>query len=285
MRKIIGLLFILLLLVSCSAGSNNAGGTGANNSNGFGIGSMLKEFSFADLEWEMYNGLMDGGRYMLIDLKNNSEYIIKEIEFRFTEKEGLSEEERNKFYDYIAELFSLDKSEVEEYKGKKFWITARNAQIIMPHTEEDFNCYYFSGSYYFRNEELVDLIEPDYVEMKYADAEKIYKAYYDLRAEKLKVDKDTEDTQQWSSYEFANIIPKPIAPIVENVMDYDHVFECRVYGFNEDEMNDYMEKCKELGFTFDNGTYIHRAVNENGDELSVSYSDYGGYVEIEIRPN
>ena len=169
-------------MASCS---NNAAQTGENDDsakpndnseNTESNGAESKPFSFNDIEWELYNGVMDGGRYVLLDLNNNSDCVIKEIEFTFSEKKDLTDEQKNNFYDFVIDLFSLDETNADEVRNESIWFTARNPQIIMPHTTETFNCYYYSGSYYLRNEEFLDLVDPDYAEIEYADSEKLYKA-------------------------------------------------------------------------------------------------------------
>lgn len=140
---------------------------------------------------------------------------------------------------------------------------------------KDVNCYYFGGSYYLKNLEHYNLVEPDIATVKYIDGKEIYTTYYDFASKKYSTEDKTEIAYQWSATELGNKIPKPDVKVVEAGRDDDIIFMFDAYGLTLEQFNAYVEECKALGYTVDEGSFegFYSADNAEGYNVYLSYDE------------
>lgn len=84
----------------------------------------------------------------------------------------------------------------------------------------------------------------------------------------------TNNNYKWIETELSELVPKPDAEIVES-RSYTDSFFADVYGMTDSDFDDYVAKCKEIGFdeiiTDDQDTF--KASNGDGIELVIDYME------------
>ena len=84
----------------------------------------------------------------------------------------------------------------------------------------------------------------------------------------------TNNDYKWIETELSELVPKPDADIVES-RSYTDSFFADVYGMTDSDFDDYVAKCKEIGFdeviTDDQDTF--KASNGDGVELVIDYME------------
>lgn len=115
-------------------------------------------------------------------------------------------------------------------------------------------------------------------------------AYYDFKTDKTTVDEDNVmDAYTWSDSELAKSIPKPEVLLCRIDSDDEDSFIADTFGVSEDYYEEYVEACKNSGFTKDaetnDYTYSldYEAYNEDGLELDMSYSKYNEEIYIQVK--
>ena len=100
----------------------------------------------------------------------------------------------------------------------------------------------------------------------------------------VKEEKRQHTAYTWPTTGLATMIPKPEEEFGE-IYDYNDSFSIEVFGSSMDSFRNYVDKCKELGFTIDEKSYntSYRAYNEEGYPLEVYYSSYDGSLDIDIE--
>ena len=125
------------------------------------------QLDFNDISWEAYYGVEDNRRYMLMDITNNSDYVITEIDFTYSEKEGVTDEERTKFIEEWSELSEMSVEELHDWNYDKIEFSANYDENINPGDVVTAHFYYLHGIYYLMNEDQFNLSAPDYAEIEY----------------------------------------------------------------------------------------------------------------------
>ncbi len=267
---------VVFNLVGC--GENNISTESANESGKQQGDRDVAEESIKidDIAWNVDEGVVDGDRYVLLEYTNNSTYSIISFELNFKEKLGITQEEKDKFYTDVQENFSLSDDDLKALKEKAISIHATTNRIVNPSESiKDVNCYYFGGSYYLKNLEHYNLVEPDIATVKYIDGKEIYTTYYDFASKKYSTEDKTEIAYQWSATELGNKIPKPDVKVVEAGRDDDIIFMFDAYGLTLEQFNAYVEECKALGYTVDEGSFegFYSADNAEGYNVYLSYDE------------
>ncbi|MBR2459714.1 MAG: hypothetical protein IKB34_00575, partial [Clostridia bacterium] len=75
-------------------------------------GSDEKPFSFGDINWEIGEGVISGERYLVMDCVNNSDRTVIGVGIQFREKAGLTDEEKNEFWQQIKIAWCLDEEDL-----------------------------------------------------------------------------------------------------------------------------------------------------------------------------
>ncbi|MBR2990314.1 MAG: hypothetical protein IKF51_02495 [Solobacterium sp.] len=263
--------WIAAVLALCVAGCGTGSGTESPGS-GQPDGTEPAELKIEDIEYETYYGLKDNGRYMLMDITNHSDYTFVEMTMIFTEKQGLTDEERDVFYRYIQEVFGASDEEIEEVRSRQFGVSAEYEGVLSPGDTGTADMYINQSYYYLRNEEIMNLVVPDYAKITMTDGRKVYTALIDCIAGKVTIDKTARDAHEWSSFAIGDKVPEPEALIIEKSLDYDDVFSFYACGLAQDGYDAYIRKCEEAGFKVQSrsGDYC-TMTSEEGYEISLSY--------------
>lgn len=80
---------------------------------------------------------------------------------------------------------------------------------------------------------------------------------------------------EWPDTEIASAIPKPKSSIGKIIFESDDGLMITLANISDDDYNDYVEKCKQLGYTVDHVTMesMYSAKNEDGHAVMVTLED------------
>ena len=198
MKKLITVLLSLLMVIMLAGCQNNGTSTGEQAETKPAEQEEPKEgeLDFNDISWEAYYGVEDNRRYMLMDITNNSDYVITEIDFTYSEKEGVTDEERTKFIEEWSDLSEMSVEELHDWNYDKIEFSANYDENINPGDTVTAHFFYLHGIYYLMNEDQFNLSAPDYAEIEYiAEDNKIHTTYYDFRTNKQRYSNEAKDIQ------------------------------------------------------------------------------------------
>ena len=199
MKKLLTVLLSLLVVTMLAGCQNNGTSTGEQSEAKQTEQEEEKkegQLDFNDISWEAYYGVEDNRRYMLMDITNNSNYVITEIDFTYSEKEGVTDEERTKFIEEWSELSEMSVEELHDWNYDKIEFSANYDENINPGDVITAHFYYLHGIYYLMNEDQFNLSAPDYAEIEYiAKDNKIHTTYYDFRTNKQRYSNEVKDIQ------------------------------------------------------------------------------------------
>ena len=88
----------------------------------------------------------------------------------------------------------------------------------------------------------------------------------------------------WSSVVLAEMLPQPESPYGEIISNSEDCFSLDVTKTTEGQYKEYIEACKDKGFTIDTettGSFFY-AYNDRGYKLSLSYYDYDSEMHINL---
>lgn len=199
MKKLITVLLSLLMFTMLAGCRNNGTSTGEQSEAKQTEQEEEKkedQLDFNDISWEAYYGVEDNKRYMLMDITNNSNYVITEIDFTYTEKDSVTDEERTKFIEEWSELSEMSIEELHDWNYDKIEFSASYDENINPGDVVTAHFYYLHGIYYLMNEDQFNLSTPDYAEIEYiAEDNKTHTTYYDFRTNKQRYSNEVKDIQ------------------------------------------------------------------------------------------
>lgn len=239
-----------------------------------------------DIAWNVDQGIVDGEKYVLLDYTNNSKYTVTDFEMTFKEKGSVTEEDKENFYNEIKDKFSMSDDDISELKQRDISMHAETEKIVEPReSAKNINCYYYSGIYYLKGINHFNLVEPDVATIKYINDNKIYTSYYDFSTKKYSEDENTEEAYYWTTSELGTKIPKPDVKVVKKyISDNEDSFGFEAYGLSLDQFNEYVDKCKQLGFTVDESSYegYYSADDKDGYNVYLSYKEDDDYMTVTI---
>ena len=279
-------MFSIFTAILCVATS--LAGCGNNGTISTPSGSTIKSnMNIEDIDWKVDEGIVDGDRFVLLSYTNNTPYTITSFELTFKEKSTVSEEERESFFSDIQQNLNVSDEDIEEVKNRQITMHTHTERVVEPgESISNVNCYYYSGIYYLKDINHYNLVEPDIATIKYIDEDQIYTVYYDYGSNSYSAEEDTEIAYQWSETDLGDMIPKPDVKVVESGRDDEDIFMFDAYGLTLEEFNDYVEECKELGYTIDPGSFegFYSADNEEGYNVYLYYDDIDHSMSGRVEP-
>ncbi len=275
---VIGCVSLLgLCLTGCGSNVNSEkGGIERQTESGTEEKKEEKTIKMDDLDWSVDEGVVDGDRYVLLELTNNSPYTLSSFEITFKEKKDITTEDKEKFYSDVQTKFEFSEEDMKELREKEISMHADTDRVVNPgESIKNVNCYYFGGSYYLKSMEHYNLVEPDIATIKYIDNEKIYTVYYDFSSNKYSSEEKTDVAYQWTETDLGNKVPKPDVKVLEAGRDDKMIFMFDAYGLSLDQFNSYVSECKNLGYTVDESSFegFYSADNEEGYNVYLYYSE------------
>lgn len=278
--KIFATFAVLLSLATCFAGCENSEATdnfiSSEKTDKSDNNTEKQEINIEDIAWRVDEGIVDGDRYVLLNYTNNTQYTISGFEITFKEKAGITEEEKSAFYSDIQKKFKASDKDMEELKNRSISMHAETDRIVNPsESVSNANCYYYGGSFYLKNINHYNLVEPDIATIKYINEDKIFTVYYDYGSKKYSAETETEIAYQWSQTDLGSKIPKPDVKVVESGIDDETIFMFDAYGLSLEQFNAYVEECKGLGYTVEPGSFegFYSADNAEGYNVYLNYDE------------
>ena len=253
-----------------------AGCGSSETTNDTGSSAAKEKINIEDISWKVDEGIVDGERYVLLNYTNNTQYTLTNFELTFKEKAGITEEEKENFYSDIQEKFEASDEDMEDIKSQPISMHAETDRVVNPgESVSNINCYYYGGSFYLKDINHYNLVEPDIATIKYIDEDKIFTIYYDYASKKYSAEADTEIAYQWSQTDLGSKIPKPDVKVVERGRDDESIFMFDAYGLSLEQFNAYVEKCKELGYTIEPSSFevFYSADNTEGYNVYLCYDE------------
>lgn len=269
--KIFTILIVILSMAVCFAGCGNSKTTNNPDSS-----TVKEKINIEDITWNVDEGIVDGDRYVLLNYTNNTQYTITNFEITFKEKAGVTEEEKATFYSDIQQNFEASDEDMEDLKSQPISMHAETDRVVNPsESASNINCYYYGGSFYLKDINHYNLVEPDIATIKYIDEDKIFTVYYDYSSKKYSAEAETEIAYQWSQTDLGSKIPKPDVKVVESGSDDEIIFMFDAYGLSLEQFNAYVEECKGLGYTVEPGSFegFYSADNTEGYNVYLYYNE------------
>ena len=279
------LLAVLLALALCACGSIKFTEREETTGKARTSASPKKEsFTMEDITWSVDENIVDGSRTVTLEYTNNTPFPVVSLEIEFTEREDLTEEEREAFFASLLKLLASqglydedDLEEVEELKAMSISIHAESERLSRPgEAVRNIPCYYYHGYYKVAKLSHLEATEPDIAAVCYVKDGRIHTCYYDYHSGKLSEEEQTDPAVFWPEGTLTEKLPRPDSEvIIKNSYREDGYFSFDALGFSKDGFEAYAAKCREMGYSVDvwsNDDYFS-AENEEGYSLRVSYDE------------
>lgn len=275
------LLAALMCLPGCSGGNKPDRGEAPVSQNSVPKDSPTNSpkgdgFDFNNIDWTVEQGIRDGERYVFLSFTNNSNYTLTDLEFAFTEKPEITEEEKTTYFNDLMASLELEADAASELQARPISMSAHSEQIVEPgESVANVNCYYYNGYYYVKNIDHYSLVVPDIATVQYIEDDKIYTVYYDFASNKLSKDSTVETAYDWPQSALGDKLPKPDVKVVKKGYESKSYLSLDVYGLSLAQFNSYVDDCKSLGYTTDEYEHdgYYSAKDSEGYDISLCYTD------------
>lgn len=277
----------VVLMVSCLSVLVGCGkGNTTKNKNNETKNESKEKITIDKLIYDVKSEVSDGERYVMMSLTNNSKYTLTDFKVDYKVKSDVTDKQKNEIYNKAIKEFEVSADDAKELKKMDISMFAETEKIVEPgETINKINCYSFEGYYCMKNMEHFKLLEPDIVTIKYIDDGKINTMYYDCSNKSYSYESETEPVDEWPKGELGKKIPKPDAKHITSNEDDDMGFTFDAYGLTIDDFNQYVEQCKESGYTENEDSHdgFYTADSKDGYNVRLTYYDdndvIGGTVE------
>lgn len=273
-------IIIFFSLTACETGASGDGQeTTANEKN---------KLKIKDIAWTVEESVVDGKRYAVLNLTNNTKYVITEFDIEFKEKSDITEEEKNAFYNDAKTMFDIGDEDLEELKAQEISMHVDSDRVINPgDSVSNIRCLYYSGFHYVTNFNHYHLVTPDIATIKYVDNGLIYTTYYDFNSKKFSTDSDTEVALYWTKNNIGNLIPKPDSSVVKKHIDDEYMFMFDAFEVSLDQFNSYVDKCKNLGYVINSSGFegYYSADSDKGYNIHLSYDGESLSMGVTVSAN
>lgn len=279
--KLMTMLCMVLFLVGSftGCGSENGSGEGSQKT-GSSDGTSIK---IEDLDWTVDEGIVDGERYVLLSVTNNSEYTVAGLNITFQEKAGITDDERKGYYESFmaaAKAITDDETELKEIeekiKEREISLYAETDCVADPgESVRNIHCFYYMGYFYVTDIAHYELVVPDIATIRYVDGNEIKTVYYDFSSRKYTEESETEIAYEWTQTELGNKIPKPDVKVLENFLDDSDDFSFEAYGITLEKFNAYVNECRAYGFTVNERSHdgYFMADDSEGYQVDLFYNE------------
>ena len=159
------------------------------------VDTFIPDVSIEQIGWSISSGTVKGENYVISKVTNNSQFSITSLEITFTEKQGITKEEKNAFYSAIQKSQGFD----DEYM--KAFIESReslsqpismyfriNETISIGQSKEQIKCYYLGG-WNSNNVIYPDLFIPNIATIQYEKSGATHTLYYNFSSKSYELAK------------------------------------------------------------------------------------------------
>lgn len=257
------------MLVGCGNSGSDTSDNGKNKS-----GTVLTPAypKIDQLDWQVDTGVVDGNRRVLMDYTNNSDYTIVELDLTFTQKSGVTEEQRQAELNHTKELLSLSDDDVSDIKDSP--LSAYVNSVVLTHpgdTSTKQPCYYYGGIFYMQDISFYKLLTPDIATIRYIDNDTIHTVSYDFKSKNYTEDTDTTPAKQTSNNALLENVPMISSDYVE-VDDYDDSVCITSYGISSSDYNQYVKEFEDIGYELDDEYYNTKCYIDRSTQKQVEFT-------------
>ena len=216
---------------------------------------------------------------------NNSKLDIVYFGLDYTEKEEITEEEKQKFYSDIEKKFNLSDDDMIKIKEETIGMNTSVERLVKEGDEvSNVPCHYFSGIYYLKDKAHLELMQPDIATIEFVSNGRLYTEYYDFKSQKYSLESDSEEAVQWTEKEIGTEIDKPEAEVIKVTLDLDDYLCFDVYGVSESQFEEYIDLCKERGYTkdADKDEDYYDAKRDDGYSVSIDYDQTDCIMDVSV---
>ncbi len=293
--RFLSVLLLIVMLLSVTVGCGTKTSTSGKKSADKSVEKATKSIGIKieDIDWSVDAAVVKGERYVMLAYTNNSTYTLSHFKVSYTEKTGITDEQKAKYFEEINNIVGFDESDpddaadFEELKETEISLTAESEQICHPgESISNEKCCYYNGYYYLQSMEPFNLVEPDIAIIQFIDGDQIVTVNYDFKTGKYTKENKTEPAFCWTEEELGKLIPKPKAEIVSCDMDYDDMFSFEIHGWTSDAFRSYVKECQESGFVVDKSEpddIYYSAENENGYSILLHFDEDDGTVSVIVK--
>ena len=221
----------------------------------------------------------------MMNYVNNSKLDIVYFGLDYTEKEEITEEEKQKFYSDIEKKFNLSDDDMIKIKEETIGMNTSVERLVKEGDEvSNVPCHYFPGIYYLKDKAHLELMQPDIATIEFISNGRLYTEYYDFKSQKYSLESDSEEAVQWTEKEIGTEIDKPEAEVIKVTLDLDDYLCFDVYGVSESQFEEYIDLCKERGYTkdADKDEDSYDAERDDGYSVSIDYDQTDCIMDVSV---
>lgn len=284
-------MFLVAMLCSCPSSGSGAGSADASEEAVSAESSAIQECPVAieDIQWAVKNGVVEGHRLAVLECTNNSDYIIWGFGVQTVDKADVTQEQIEAVAEGAMEWRGLTREELDEHADTScLEMTCETEMLIRPgETVSTPGVYCFSGYSSLMNADHFAYGEPDIAYVRYLDGDTVRAAYYDFKSGEYSMSDETQPAAQWSEHEIGKMLPKPEALVIETGYDDEDWFSFYAYGMTTDQVEAYIQLCKDDGYTIDPDTsiYDYEAKSDSGYVVRVNYYESEQCMSVDIELN
>ena len=187
-RKLTLLLLVCSMFLCAACGVNNENEEKLSSSKNKG-NSVKADIAIEEIDWSVSAGTVNGVNYVTAKVSNNSEIAIKSIKIEFTEKKGISKQDKDAFYADIQESQGFDDAWMQEYIESRETLNQPISMYFnvsdgleIGETKEQVKCYYMGG-WTSKNVIYPDLFVPNIATIEYEKDGEAHTQCYNFESE------------------------------------------------------------------------------------------------------
>lgn len=267
MKKILSLLFALIVCISCVACGNIAT-----------VNSKQSSYpKIEEIEYYFYNGVSYGEPTALMAFSNKSKYTVTSVKLYFEVRQDTAKEELSAF-DSFVNHGDLDPDELISLNPYVF-----DYMVCDPgETVEGAECYLFGNTL------ATDVKQCNVLTVKNAEIsfqgnnDQIYTVSYTTENNGYSLSDITEVAKSWTEKDFAKAIPIVDTRFITVDYDEDDYYQFTAYDITFEEYRDYCNECKSAGFSneIEDNKISFWCTNNNGLTLNIRYFAYMNALEV-----
>lgn len=189
MRKtMLSVILICLVLISSACGASSQETKNTEN-------AFIPDISIDQIEWSIDAGTIKGENHVLGKVINNSQFVITSFKITFTEKQGISKEDKASFYADIQKSQGFDDAWMAEYIESREKLSQPISMyfkvddgIEIGAEKEQVKCYYMGG-WTSKNVVYPDLFVPEVATIEYEKEGVQYTLYYNFISKNYDLEK------------------------------------------------------------------------------------------------
>ncbi|MBW3088229.1 hypothetical protein KIH77_05725 [Bifidobacterium sp. 82T24] len=253
------------MLGGCGSGSGNAGGDSAKSTT-----AAVKKIDLSKIKYSVESTPIDGMRQLAMSYTNDTGFTVVSVELAYRQKSDATEEQRTAAFAELRRNLDMDDEGYALVKDQPLKCTS-DLLLESGKTAENRGC---SVGGWKAIGDFLPIMEPDVMTVLYfKSADKIGHATYDMVNKKTTIGSEVKDAVNWKDDALTKTLPKPKSRLILNKYANADDVSYGVYGISQDQFKQYIESCREKGFTEESSDDTSAYLNgESGSRLSLTYN-------------